>query len=140
MIEEIRARHEKARKVYREEDFSLSILRSHIDRGVLLDEVGSLQDKVEELEALRWAADMRAIKMWQLETGRDNVWPDHTDLTYWLITNMDKMLQQAYDAGFNASAEGWNGEFPLGHENNESYIKERNSFIGGLYVKQYSSE
>ena len=39
---------------------------------------------------LRWDADMRAIRMWQAETGRDLVWPDHADLVVWLLRKMDE--------------------------------------------------
>lgn len=34
---------------------------------------------------LRHKADMRAIKRWQAETGKDLAWPDHADLCVWLL-------------------------------------------------------
>lgn len=65
-----------------------------------------LQERNDELEGLfdlRWKADMKAIKIWQKETGRDLVWPDHTDMVVWLIKKLDtannkiKKLQQYKD-------------------------------------------
>lgn len=40
---------------------------------------------------LRWDADMRAIKRWQAETGRDLVWPDHADMVVWLLNKLDEI-------------------------------------------------
>lgn len=40
---------------------------------------------------LRWDADMRAIKRWQSETGRDLVWPDHADMVVWLLNKVDEI-------------------------------------------------
>ncbi len=55
------------------------------------------QDQAEELDtlqtlfAMRWNADMRAIKMWQAAgPGRDLTWPDHADLLVWLLGELDK--------------------------------------------------
>lgn len=53
-------------------------------------------DRDEELAAmqqcfaLRWEADMRAIKRWQ-EAHPDNdlTWPDHADLVVWLIEQLE---------------------------------------------------
>lgn len=39
---------------------------------------------------LRWKADMRAIQMWQEETGKELTWPDHADLCVWLLERLDK--------------------------------------------------
>ena len=50
-------------------------------------------EKLVELEALfdlTWAADMRAIKLWQAATGRTRTWPDHTALVVWLLEKLDE--------------------------------------------------
>lgn len=39
---------------------------------------------------LRWECDMRAIKMWQKETGKTLVWPSHDDLCVWLLNRLAK--------------------------------------------------
>lgn len=48
---------------------------------------------------LRYAADMRAIKMWQersnAEPGDDMVWPDHADLCVWLLEQLDASPRHA---------------------------------------------
>lgn len=44
---------------------------------------------LEKTFALRWKADMRAIKRWQKATGKTQVWPDHVDLVCWLIEQLD---------------------------------------------------
>jgi pyrroloquinoline quinone (PQQ) biosynthesis protein C len=45
--------------------------------------------------ALRWNADMRAIKRWQAATGRELVWPDHADLCVWLLEQLDAVEENA---------------------------------------------
>lgn len=41
--------------------------------------------------ALRWQADMRAIKRWQAAgPGRELTWPDHADLVVWLLGEIDQ--------------------------------------------------
>jgi len=45
--------------------------------------------------ALRWNADMRAIKRWQAATGRELVWPDHADLCVWLLEQLDAVEEKA---------------------------------------------
>lgn len=45
--------------------------------------------------ALRWNADMRAIKRWQAATGRELVWPDHADLCVWLLEQLDAVEAKA---------------------------------------------
>jgi hypothetical protein len=56
----------------------------------------SCRDRDEELAAmqqsfaLRWDADMRAIKRWQAAgPDRELTWPDHTDLLVWLLEQLD---------------------------------------------------
>jgi hypothetical protein len=53
-------------------------------------------DRDEELAAmqqtfaLRWEADMRAIKKWQAaHPDSDLCWPDHADLVVWLLDQLD---------------------------------------------------
>lgn len=58
----------------------------------------ALSAEVAEQQAafdLRWNADMRAIKKWQRETGRDLTWPDHTDLCVWLIKRVEALEKDA---------------------------------------------
>ena len=50
-----------------------------------------LKDDCESLNLsfdMRWKADMKAIKRWQAETGKDLVWPDHQDLCVWLLNKL----------------------------------------------------
>lgn len=54
-----------------------------------LEQVLGTPDDQDRKFDLRWDADMRAIRMWQAETGRDLVWPDHADLVVWLLKKMD---------------------------------------------------
>jgi len=37
-----------------------------------------------------YAADMRAIKMWQEKTGKADTWPDHADLVCFLLEQLEK--------------------------------------------------
>ena len=58
--------------------------------------IAELRDRIAELDAtfdLRWKADMRAIKAWQAETGRDLTWPDHADLCVWLLYRQDRLVR-----------------------------------------------
>lgn len=55
-----------------------------------LEQVLGTSSEEDRLFDLRWDADMRAIRMWQAETGRDLVWPDHADLVVWLLKKMDE--------------------------------------------------
>lgn len=53
-----------------------------------LDEIARLRAELADHDAsfdLRWKSDMRAIKRWQEATGRTDTWPDHTDLSVWLM-------------------------------------------------------
>ncbi len=61
----------------------------------------SLEARISELEAelveersgfdIRWRADMRAIDLWQAETGETQKWPDHADLCVWLMKRLDAL-------------------------------------------------
>ena len=54
-----------------------------------MDEIQALKDRIADLEAvpaLRWDANMRAIKRWQeAHPGNDLIWPNHADLCVWCI-------------------------------------------------------
>ncbi len=57
-------------------------------------ELGRLRSEHDELEAVfaaRWSADMRAIKRWQEETGKDNTWPDRTNMVGWLFDRVEQL-------------------------------------------------
>lgn len=65
---------------------------------ILLDEKDAQKDaQIAELEGLfdlRWKADQRAIKRWQVaHPGNDLVWPDHTDLVLWLMKEEAEQAQ-----------------------------------------------
>ena len=55
-------------------------------------------EKADELEKsfnLRWDADMRAIRRWQVaHPGNDLVWPDHADLVVWLLEQLSATSAQ----------------------------------------------
>jgi len=52
-------------------------------------------DRIEELEHLfdlRWAADMRAIRLWQsAHPDQPRTWPDHADLGTWCLSRIEKL-------------------------------------------------
>ena len=61
-------------------------------------------DRIEELEHLfdlRWAADMRAIRLWQsANPDQPRTWPDHADLGTWCLSRIEKLeaaLQMVVD-------------------------------------------
>ena len=71
--------------------------------------ITALRARVEELERekaesdlafdLRWDADMRAIKRWQVaHPGNDLVWPDHAELCLWLLTELERANPSALAA------------------------------------------
>ena len=69
-----------------------------------LDECIEAADRIEELEQLfdlRWAADMRAIKAWQIaHPDQPRTWPDHADLGVWCLSRIEKLeatLQMVVD-------------------------------------------
>lgn len=45
--------------------------------------------ELQRLFQARWHADMRATNIWQRETGRRGVWPDHADMVLWLLQKLD---------------------------------------------------
>lgn len=50
----------------------------------------ALDREREASELLRWESDQRAIKRWQEATGRIEVWPDHTDLSVFLLGELER--------------------------------------------------
>lgn len=52
-------------------------------------------ERIEELEQLfdlRWAADMRAIKAWQIaHPDKPKTWPDHADLGTWCLSRIEAL-------------------------------------------------
>lgn len=48
-------------------------------------------DDLQRTFDLRWAADMRAIKRWQAETGKDMTWPDRADMVVWMLRHLDAL-------------------------------------------------
>ena len=54
--------------------------------------IASLKRENKELQQtldLIQACNMRAIKRWQKEYGRDMIWPDRTDMIFWLMQQVD---------------------------------------------------
>jgi hypothetical protein len=43
---------------------------------------------------LAWSSDMRAIKMWQAETGEELTWPSSDRLCVWLMRKNDELRKQ----------------------------------------------
>lgn len=50
------------------------------------------RNELQGIFDLQWAADMRAIKQWQAETGKDRIWPDREKMVLWLL---ERDAQQA---------------------------------------------
>lgn len=42
------------------------------------------------------------------------------------------LLLEAYRIGFNASAEGWNGEYPGNHETDDDWLSDRDKSLAAL--------
>ena len=59
------------------------------------DEIERLQKINSELEDIFekvWDADMRAIAAWQAANpGNDMVWPDRSELTLWLLSEIERL-------------------------------------------------
>lgn len=67
-----------------------------IDR--LSKRVTELEGEVAEREQsfnLRWDADMRASKRWQVVTGKTLTLPDHADLCVWLLGRLERAENEA---------------------------------------------
>ena len=62
-----------------------------VDR-VVMEEAACCIEELEQLFDLRWAADMRAIKAWQIaHPDQPRTWPDHADLGTWCLSRIEKL-------------------------------------------------
>jgi hypothetical protein len=74
------------------------ISHSKSDIAFLL-ELGSEADDLQRTFDLRWAADMRAIKIWQAAgEGRELTWPDHADLVVFLLGQIESSRAEEREA------------------------------------------
>lgn len=64
-----------------------------IDAWVENAELKARLAECEAAEAIRYKADMRAIKRWQRATGKRLVWPDHEDLVVWLLMHLPQTFE-----------------------------------------------
>ena len=79
----------------------MSLARRSLCNRVNPEELDRVEDGINKLRAvvfeqenifnLRRDADMRAIKLWQEQTGEALIWPDHTDLCVWLLGRIDAL-------------------------------------------------
>ena len=59
---------------------------------VVMEEAAYCIEELEQLFDLRWAADMRAIKAWQIaHPDQPRTWPDHADLGTWCLCRIEKL-------------------------------------------------
>ena len=59
---------------------------------VVMEEAAYCIEELEQLFDLRWAADMRAIKAWQIaHPDQPRTWPDHADLGTWCLSRIEKL-------------------------------------------------
>ena len=59
---------------------------------VVMEEAACCIEELEQLFDLRWAADMRAIKAWQIaHPDQPKIWPDHADLGTWCLSRIEKL-------------------------------------------------
>ena len=59
---------------------------------VVMEEAACCIEELEQLFDLRWAADMRAIKAWQIaHPDQPKTWPDHADLGTWCLSRIEKL-------------------------------------------------
>ena len=69
---------------------------------VVMEEAACCIEELEQLFDLRWAADMRAIKAWQIaHPDQPRTWPDHADLGTWCLSRIEKL-----EAALREIAEG----------------------------------
>jgi hypothetical protein len=54
-----------------------------------LEAVTEERDEFQHSFNVRWDADMRAIKRWQKDTGKELTWPDHADMVVWLLEQLE---------------------------------------------------
>ena len=59
---------------------------------VVMEEAACCIEELEQLFDLRWAADMRAIKAWQIaHPDQPKTWPDHADLGTWCLSRIEAL-------------------------------------------------
>lgn len=59
---------------------------------VVMEEAARCIEELEQLFDLRWAADMRAIKAWQIaHPDQPKTWPDHADLGTWCLSRIEAL-------------------------------------------------
>ena len=64
---------------------------------VVMEEAACCIEELEQLFDLRWAADMRAIKAWQIaHPDQPKTWPDHADLGTWCLSRIEKLEAELY--------------------------------------------
>lgn len=86
---------------------SISFLLRLLDEG--RDELVDLQRTFD----LQWAADQRAIKLWQeAHPGNDMVWPDRCNMVVWLLDELARLRQPAPSMGTIACKHGTIGYCP----------------------------
>jgi hypothetical protein len=62
-----------------------------VDMAVM-EEAACCIEELEQLFDLRWAADMRAIKAWQIaHPDQPKTWPDHADLGTWCLSRIEAL-------------------------------------------------
>ena len=72
-----------------------NLVGQYIGDANIDDELQGAADRIEELEHLfdlRWAADMRAIRLWQsAHPDQPRTWPDHADLGTWCLSRIETL-------------------------------------------------
>jgi hypothetical protein len=63
----------------------------------VMEEAACCIEELEQLFDLRWAADVRAIKAWQIaHPDQPKTWPDHADLGTWCLSRIEKLEAALY--------------------------------------------
>ena len=76
---------------------------------VVMEEAACCIEELEQLFDLRWAADMRAIKAWQIaHPDQPKTWPDHADLGTWCLSRIEKLEAALREIAGNGNATGCN--------------------------------
>ena len=66
---------------------------------VVMEEAACCIEELEQLFDLRWAADMRAIKAWQIaHPDQPKTWPDHADLGTWCLSRIEKLEAALFES------------------------------------------
>jgi len=94
-------------------DNLISDLRLNAEYQLLvIEDYRKAADRIEELEHLfdlRWAADMRAIRLWQsAHPDQPRTWPDHADLGTWCLSRIEMLEAALRMIAGNGNATGCN--------------------------------